>query len=193
MVVPRQGEAALARVAPAAQPNGPPQLGAVHPACRPLLSANQDATPFAMSPLRRQNPREEPGALAAHAGICAGGEEKSSSLPRPSARPSCTLFKPLRCPIASCSIVGRIAMTIEGLIIWLVIGAIAGWLAGLIMKGYGFGLAGNIVVGIIGAFIAGWLLPQIGFVLVGGIVAEIVNAVIGAVILLLVIGLFKRA
>ncbi len=84
-------------------------------------------------------------------------------------------------------------MTIEGLIIWLVIGAIAGWLAGLIMKGYGFGLAGNIVVGIIGAFIAGWLLPQIGFVLVGGIVAEIVNAVIGAVILLLVIGFFKKA
>ena len=84
-------------------------------------------------------------------------------------------------------------MTIEGLIIWLVIGAIAGWLAGLIMKGYGFGLAGNIVVGIIGAFIAGWLLPRIGFVLVGGIVAEIVNAVIGAVILLLVIGLFKKA
>ena len=84
-------------------------------------------------------------------------------------------------------------MTIEGLIIWLVIGAIAGWLAGLIMKGYGFGLAGNIVVGIIGAFIAGWLLPRIGFVLVGGIVAEIVNAVIGAVILLAVIGFFKKA
>jgi uncharacterized membrane protein YeaQ/YmgE (transglycosylase-associated protein family) len=84
-------------------------------------------------------------------------------------------------------------MTIEALIIWLVIGAIAGWLAGLIMKGYGFGLFGNIVVGIIGAFIAGWLLPRIGFVLVGGIVAEIINAVIGAVILLLVIGLFKKA
>jgi uncharacterized membrane protein YeaQ/YmgE (transglycosylase-associated protein family) len=61
------------------------------------------------------------------------------------------------------------------------------------MKGYGFGLVGNIVVGIIGAFIAGWLLPRIGFVLVGGIVAEIVNAVIGAVILLLVIGFFKKA
>src|SRR5450755_3006681 len=84
MVVLRQGEAALARVAQAAQPNGTPQLGEVHPARRPLLSANQNATPFAMSPLRRQNPREEPGALAAHAGICAGGEEKSSSLPRPS-------------------------------------------------------------------------------------------------------------
>ena len=84
-------------------------------------------------------------------------------------------------------------MTIEGLIIWLVIGAIAGWLAGLIVKGYGFGLAGNIVVGIIGAFIAGWLLPRIGLVIVGGVVAEIVDAVIGAVILLLVIGFFKKA
>ena len=60
-------------------------------------------------------------------------------------------------------------MTIEGLIIWLVIGAIAGWLAGLIVKGYGFGLAGNIVVGIVGAFIAGWLLPRIGLVKVSRI------------------------
>jgi uncharacterized membrane protein YeaQ/YmgE (transglycosylase-associated protein family) len=84
-------------------------------------------------------------------------------------------------------------MTIEALIIWLVIGAVAGWLAGLIMKGYGFGLIGNIVVGIVGAFIAGWLLPRIGFVLVGGIVAEIINAVIGAVILLAVIGFIKKA
>ncbi len=84
-------------------------------------------------------------------------------------------------------------MTVEGLIIWLVVGAIAGWLAGLIMKGYGFGLVGNIVVGIVGAFIAGWLLPRIGFVLVGGIVAEIINAVIGAVIFLAVIGLVKKA
>jgi uncharacterized membrane protein YeaQ/YmgE (transglycosylase-associated protein family) len=49
---------------------------------------------------------------------------------------------------------GEIVMTVEGLVIWLVIGAIAGWLAGLIMKGYGFGLVGNIVVGIVGAVIA---------------------------------------
>ncbi len=84
-------------------------------------------------------------------------------------------------------------MTIEALIIWLVIGAIAGWLAGLVMKGYGFGLVGNIVVGIVGALVAGWFLPLIGFVLVGGIVAEIINAVIGAVILLAVIGLVKKA
>ena len=51
-------------------------------------------------------------------------------------------------------------MTLEEIIVWLVIGAIAGWLAGLIMKGYGFGLISNIVVGIIGAVIAGWLLPS---------------------------------
>ena len=83
-------------------------------------------------------------------------------------------------------------MTIEDLIIWLVIGAVAGWLAGQIVKGYGFGLVGNIVVGIIGALIAGWLLPRIGFALGGSIIADIINAVIGAVILLFVIGLFKR-
>ncbi len=83
-------------------------------------------------------------------------------------------------------------MTIETLIIWLVIGAVAGWLAGLIVKGYGFGLVGNIVVGIIGAVLAGWLLPLVGFVLVGGVIAAIINAVIGAVILLVVIGLFKK-
>ena len=84
------------------------------------------------------------------------------------------------------------AMTIEGLIIWLVIGAVAGWLAGQIVKGYGFGLVGNIVAGIIGALIAGWLLPRIGFALGGSIIADIINAVIGAVILLFVIGLFKK-
>jgi uncharacterized membrane protein YeaQ/YmgE (transglycosylase-associated protein family) len=84
-------------------------------------------------------------------------------------------------------------MTVQALIIWLVIGAIAGWLAGQIVKGYGFGLIGNIVVGIVGAFIAGWLLPRIGFVLIGGVVAEIINAVIGAVILLVVIGFFRRS
>jgi uncharacterized membrane protein YeaQ/YmgE (transglycosylase-associated protein family) len=77
-------------------------------------------------------------------------------------------------------------------IIWLVIGGVAGWLAGLLVKGYGFGILGNIVVGIIGAVLAGWLLPLAGFVLVGGVVAEIINAVIGAVILLVVIGFFKK-
>lgn len=83
-------------------------------------------------------------------------------------------------------------MTIEALIIWLIIGAIAGWLAGLIVKGYGFGLLGNIVVGLVGAVIAGWLLPRIGFAIGGGFVRDIINAVIGAVILLVIIGLIKR-
>jgi len=84
-------------------------------------------------------------------------------------------------------------MAIEDLIVWLVIGAIAGWLAGLIVKGYGLGLIGNIVVGIIGAFIAGWLLPRIGIVIGGGMIASIINATIGAVVLLVIVGLFKRA
>jgi uncharacterized membrane protein YeaQ/YmgE (transglycosylase-associated protein family) len=79
------------------------------------------------------------------------------------------------------------------IIIWLVIGGVAGWLAGLLVRGYGFGVAGNIIVGIIGAVLAGWLLPLAGFVLIGGIVAEIINAIIGAVILLLITGLFKKA
>ena len=83
-------------------------------------------------------------------------------------------------------------MAIESLMVWLIIGAIAGWVAGLIVKGYGLGLIGNIVVGIVGAFIAGWLLPRLGIAIGGGIVAAIINAIIGAVILLIVIGLIKR-
>jgi uncharacterized membrane protein YeaQ/YmgE (transglycosylase-associated protein family) len=87
---------------------------------------------------------------------------------------------------------GERVMTIEGLIILLVVGAIAGWLAGVIMKGYGFGLIGNIVVGVVGAVIAGWLLPRVGIFIGGNIIGQIINAVIGAVILLFVIGLVKR-
>ncbi len=89
---------------------------------------------------------------------------------------------------------GEIAiMGIELLIVWLIVGGVAGWLAGLIVKGYGFGLIGNIVVGIIGAFVAGWLLPRIGIMIGGGIIAAIINAVIGAVILLLIVGVIRRA
>jgi uncharacterized membrane protein YeaQ/YmgE (transglycosylase-associated protein family) len=62
-----------------------------------------------------------------------------------------------------------------------------GWLAGLIVKGCGFGLIGNIVIGIIGAIIAGWLLPRIGLTIGGGIIAEIIDAFIGAAILLPII------
>ena len=79
------------------------------------------------------------------------------------------------------------------LIIWLAIGAAAGWLAGQIMKGGGFGLIGDIVIGIVGAFIAGLLLPRLGIHLGSGIVESIINAVIGACILLFVIRLVKRS
>ena len=83
-------------------------------------------------------------------------------------------------------------MDMHGLIIRLVIGAIAGWLAGVLVKGGGFGLLVDIVVGILGAVIGGWLagLLGIGF---SGILGSIVIALIGAVILLLVIRLFRRA
>src|SRR2546429_6732400 len=72
---------------------------------------------------------------------------------------------------------------VESLIAWLIVGAIAGWLAGLLVKGFGFGLIGNIVVGIVGAVIAGYLLPRLGIGLGVGMVAAIINAVIVAVIL----------
>jgi uncharacterized membrane protein YeaQ/YmgE (transglycosylase-associated protein family) len=83
-------------------------------------------------------------------------------------------------------------MAIETIIIWLVVGAIAGWLAGVIVTGGGFGLIGDIVVGIIGAVVGGWLLPRLGIFIGGGFIGEIINAVIGAVLVLLVVRLVKR-
>jgi uncharacterized membrane protein YeaQ/YmgE (transglycosylase-associated protein family) len=84
-------------------------------------------------------------------------------------------------------------MELEAILIILLVGAIAGWLAGQIVRGMGFGLIGNIVVGIVGAFIAGWLLPRIGIVIGGGMVGSIINATIGAVVLLVILGLIRRA
>ena len=80
----------------------------------------------------------------------------------------------------------------QSIIVWIIIGGVAGWLAGLIVKGSGYGLIGDIIVGIIGAFLAGWLLPRIGIVFGGGIVGAIINAFIGAVILLIILRLIKR-
>ena len=84
-------------------------------------------------------------------------------------------------------------MTIEALIIWLIVGAIAGWLAGQVMKGGGFGLIGDIILGIVGALVAGWMLPQLGILIGGGILGAIINAFIGACIVLFVVRLIKRA
>ena len=83
-------------------------------------------------------------------------------------------------------------MDLQSFIIWIIVGAIAGWLAGMVVKGGGFGLIGDIVVGIVGAVIAGWLLPQLGIVIGSGFVAAVIDAFIGAVILLVIIKLVKR-
>jgi uncharacterized membrane protein YeaQ/YmgE (transglycosylase-associated protein family) len=84
-------------------------------------------------------------------------------------------------------------MTLETLLIWLIVGALAGWIAGAVVRGGGFGLVGDIVVGIVGAFIAGWLFPRLGFSLATGILGTILEAAIGAILLLLVIRLVRRA
>jgi uncharacterized membrane protein YeaQ/YmgE (transglycosylase-associated protein family) len=84
-------------------------------------------------------------------------------------------------------------MAPQSLIVFLVIGVVAGWLAGQFVKGGGFGLVGDLVVGVIGAFIGGWLLPRIGVNIGTGLIADIVSATIGAVVLLAVLRLVKRA
>jgi uncharacterized membrane protein YeaQ/YmgE (transglycosylase-associated protein family) len=83
-------------------------------------------------------------------------------------------------------------MSGESLLVILLVGAIAGWLAGQIVQGTGYGLIGDIVIGIIGAFIASYLFPSLGIHLGVGIVGEIVAATIGAVILLVVMRLIRR-
>jgi uncharacterized membrane protein YeaQ/YmgE (transglycosylase-associated protein family) len=81
----------------------------------------------------------------------------------------------------------------HGIIAWLIIGAIAGWLAGVLVKGGGFGLIVDIIVGIVGAFIGGWLAGLLGISIGGGMLSSIITAIIGAVILLFIIRLFRRA
>lgn len=83
-------------------------------------------------------------------------------------------------------------MQFETLIIMLLIGAVAGYLAGLVVKGYGFGTIGNIIVGIAGAFIASWLLPRLGLFSDSAIVGQIISATIGAVLLLVLIQFVRK-
>lgn len=83
-------------------------------------------------------------------------------------------------------------MDITGLLIFLAIGAVAGWLAGTIMKGGRFGLLGNIVIGIIGSFIGGYLFRLLG-ISAAGLVGSIVTATAGAIVLLYLVRLIKRA
>jgi uncharacterized membrane protein YeaQ/YmgE (transglycosylase-associated protein family) len=77
------------------------------------------------------------------------------------------------------------------IIIWLVIGAIAGWLAKQVMGG-GWGLVGDIVIGLIGAVVGGWLLARLGFVVGGDFLGAVIDAAIGAIILLFIARALKR-
>jgi uncharacterized membrane protein YeaQ/YmgE (transglycosylase-associated protein family) len=79
----------------------------------------------------------------------------------------------------------------EGLLVILFVGLIAGWLAGKVVRGTGFGIIGDIVVGIGGALVASFLFPKLGIRLGSGLVSEIVYSAIGAVILLLVVRLVR--
>ena len=81
----------------------------------------------------------------------------------------------------------------QGIIVWLIIGAVAGWLAGKIVEGAGFGLIVDIIVGIVGALIGGWLAAALGIDIGGGLIGSFIIAVVGAVVLLLVLRLIKRA
>ena len=81
----------------------------------------------------------------------------------------------------------------EHLVYTLIIGAVSGWLAGVIRQGYGFGLLGNIVIGILGAFIGSWLLAQLNIGGSGSTLNHIVTSVIGALVLLFLIGLVRKS
>jgi uncharacterized membrane protein YeaQ/YmgE (transglycosylase-associated protein family) len=83
-------------------------------------------------------------------------------------------------------------LEVHSLLVILIIGIVAGWLAGKVVRGGGFGLIGDLVVGILGAFIATWLFPRFGVHIGTGIGEEIVYAMLGAIILLLVVRLIRR-
>jgi uncharacterized membrane protein YeaQ/YmgE (transglycosylase-associated protein family) len=82
-------------------------------------------------------------------------------------------------------------LDVQSLIIFLAIGAVAGWLAGMLMHGGGFGLLGNIVVGVIGAVVGGSLFGALG-ISAGGLIGSLITAVAGAAVLLLIVGLLKK-
>ena len=80
----------------------------------------------------------------------------------------------------------------ESIIVILLVGLIAGWLAGQVVQGTGYGLLGDIVIGIVGAFIASWLFPKLGIALGAGLLREIIDATIGAILLLVILRLVRR-
>jgi uncharacterized membrane protein YeaQ/YmgE (transglycosylase-associated protein family) len=85
----------------------------------------------------------------------------------------------------------KMHMSSESLLVILFVGLVAGWLAGQIVQGTGFGLIGDLIIGILGAFFGSWLLPQLGIHLGTGLISAIINATIGAVLLLLIVRLVR--
>ncbi len=83
-------------------------------------------------------------------------------------------------------------MSSHDLIVWLLIGAIAGWAAGSLVKGGGFGLIGDIVVGIIGALIGGWLAGKLGIHIGTGFISSVITATAGAILLIFVLRMVRR-
>lgn len=83
-------------------------------------------------------------------------------------------------------------MTVEYILIWIIIGAVAGWLASQIVRGGSSGLVTDIVIGIVGAFVGGWLLRELNIHVAAGILGVILSATIGAVVLLLVVHAVRR-
>lgn len=84
-------------------------------------------------------------------------------------------------------------MDLVSIVLWIIIGAVAGWLAGKVMRGHGFGILGNIIVGIVGAFIGGFVFSALGLGVGLGLLGSLITAFVGALILLLIIGLVRRA
>jgi uncharacterized membrane protein YeaQ/YmgE (transglycosylase-associated protein family) len=83
-------------------------------------------------------------------------------------------------------------MNLTSLLIFLAIGAVAGWLAGQLLKGGGYGLLGNIVIGIVGSVVGGYVFGLFG-IAAGGLIGAIITATVGAIVLLYAVGLIKRA
>ncbi|MGY3944267.1 GlsB/YeaQ/YmgE family stress response membrane protein [Aeromonas tecta] len=81
----------------------------------------------------------------------------------------------------------------ENMLWFLIVGLVAGWLAGILVKGGGFGLIGDLVVGVLGAFVGGWLFTTLGVSMGGGLLGSILVATIGAIVLLLIVRIIKRA
>jgi uncharacterized membrane protein YeaQ/YmgE (transglycosylase-associated protein family) len=82
-----------------------------------------------------------------------------------------------------------------GILTWIIVGAIAGWLASLIMKGGGYGLIGNIIIGIVGAFVGGWLstiIFNLPFAVTGFNLTSVIVATVGAIVVLFILSLFRR-